>query len=416
MAFALGTTTITVTTADGGFTSTTTITVIAETIAKNTWDTATRVALFEGDSLTANEDGRSWAANLMLASGSKMRFSGHIGLAGTDGTGGHKLQDVLADIPRNLSENPSMTDIFIHCGTNNYMDTTAPAALVLANQIIDAYNAGGVRVNWLGILPRVVLSDGGVNQKYRLDFNYGLANITGKNFNYLNADAAYDPTDTNVSMDGTHSNSKGGRNIQAHVAANYFTYPAAAWHTFMPVNQILNPTLSATIPGTVTAPATGTIAEKWTLTNASGATVVGSMTTVGGLNAIQIDITGSATSQGLVQLSCHNSLIKALANQALSAGCELVMTKVDGTSVPVGLQAWALADIKTGGGRLFHDQTLVGYGPVPAYTGPAKIVTKTLATDATACKFGITLSFATGPVDMRLILSRPIVGIKAQDV
>ncbi|WYW04289.1 hypothetical protein Kompost2_00039 [Pseudomonas phage vB_PpuP-Kompost-2] len=414
MAFSLGTTTITCTTAEGGFTDTCVITVTQEVAAKTTWNSVTQVAMWEGDSLTANEDGRSFAANLQLASGSKMRFSGHIGLAGTDGTGGHKLQDVLADIPRQLSENPLLTDIFIHCGTNNYMDTTAPAALVLANQIIDAYNAGGVKVNWLGILPRVVLTDGGVNQKYRNDFNYGLANITGKNFKYLNADAAYDPTDITQSMDGTHCTSKGSRAIQAYIAANYFNWSASSWDSFMPVNRILNPTLSATIPGTVTAPATGTIAEKWTLTNASGATVVGSMTTFNGNPAIQVDITGSATSQGLVQLSCHNSAIKALANQILEAGAVLSMTSVAGGS-PVGLQAWALADIKTGGGRLFHDQTLIAYGPLPAFSGPCRIIGKTLGTDAVACKFGVTLSFTTGAVDMRLILSLPIVGIPAQD-
>jgi hypothetical protein len=415
MAFDLGTTTITVTTADGGFTATCALTVTQEIASKTVWNSATQVAMWEGDSLTANEDGRSFAANLQLASGSKMRFSGKAGLAGTDGTGGHKLADVLADIPRVLTENPLATDVFIHCGTNNYMDTTAPAALALANQIIDAYNAGGKRVNWLGILPRVVLQDGGVNAKYRSDFNYGLANITGKNFKYLNADAAYVPTDILQSMDGTHCTSKGSRAIQAYIAANYFTFSANAWDTFMPVNRILNPTLTSTVAGTVTAPATGSVAEKWTLTNASGATVVGSMITVGADNAIQIDITGSATSQGLVQLSCHNSLIKALANQIIEAGAVLSMTSVAG-GAPVGLQAWALADIKTGGGRLFHDQTLLTYGPLPSFTGPCRIVGKTLPADATACKFGVTLSFATGPVDMRLILSKPIVGIPAQDV
>jgi hypothetical protein len=414
MAFALGTTTITVTTVDGSFTANCNLTVIAESISKTTWDSANQVALWDGDSLTANEDGRSFAASLQVGSGSKMRWSGHIGLAGTDGTGGDKLQDVLDDVARNLSENPLMTDIFIHAGTNNYMDTTASAALVLANQIIDAYNAGGVRVNWLGILPRVVLSDGGVNQKYRQDFNYGLANITGKDFQYLNADSVYDPTDLTLSMDGTHCTSKGSRAIQAHIAANYFNWSASSWETFMPVNRVLNPTLTGT-GGTVTAPATGTLATNWTIANLSGASVVASMTTVGADNAIQIDITGSATSTGLVTLSTYNSAIDALAGQSIEAGAVLSMTSVAG-GAPVGLQAWAMADIKTGGGRLFHDQTLTTYGPVPVVNGPARIVAKTLATDGTACKFGVTLSFAVGPVDMRLILSKPIVGIPAQDV
>ncbi|QJD54628.1 putative minor capsid protein [Pseudomonas phage MR1] len=413
MALAKGTATITAT-AQEGFTSQCALTVSDEVIQTEAWDSATKVALWEGDSLTSFEDGRSFAGNMQLASGSKMRFSAHNGQAGTDGTGGHKLQDVLSEVQRNLTENPKMTDIFIHCGTNNYMDTSAADALSLATQIIDAYNAGGVRVHWLQILPRVVLQSG-APAKFRLAFNYGLANMKGKNLHVFNGDKWYDPTDTTVSEDGTHQTSKGGRLLMAGVTGAYFTFPATTWTDLLPVNRMVNQALSsASGNGTVTN-GTGAVCRNYVVDNQSGATMVVTMVVENGVNVIQVDITGSATSAGLVTIYQNNTNLKALAGQAVEGGTQIAMSGT-ASADPKGLQAWALADIKTGGGRLFHDQTLDTHGAVPAYSGPARILPKILTTDATAAKLGLSVRLAVGAVDVRLKYYPPRFGIYELDV
>ncbi|WYW04383.1 hypothetical protein Kurepalu2_00036 [Pseudomonas phage vB_PpuP-Kurepalu-2] len=412
MALAKGTATITAT-AQEGFTSTCALTITDEVVTTEAWDSATKVALWEGDSLTSFEDGRSFAGNMQLASGSKMRFSAHNGQAGTDGTGGHKLQDVLGEVARNLSENPKLTDIFIHCGTNNYSDTSAPDALALAAQIIDAYNAGGVRVHWLQILPRVVLKTGAPAQ-FRLAFNYGLANMKGKNLHVINGDKWYNPDDTTVCEDGTHQTSKGGRLLMAGLTPAYFTFTSGAWTAFLPVNRMVNPTFATNTLGTITN-GTGTLPRNYVADNQAGVTMVCSIVVENGANVIQIDLTGSATGSGLVTLYQNNTNLKALAGQAVEGGTEIAMTSTTGGDAK-GLQAWALADIKTGGGRMFHDQTLDTHGAVPAFTGPVRILPKILTTDATAAKLGLSMRFAVGPVDLRLKFYSPRFGIFEQDV
>ncbi|WYW00394.1 structural protein with Ig domain [Pseudomonas phage vB_PpuP-Maksa] len=381
---------------------------------RETWDSTNMVALWEGDSLTANEDGRSFAGNLQIASGSVMKFSAKSGLAGSEGTGGHKLENVLADVPQVLADNPKLTDIFIHCGTNDYSTSTAAQALEKAEQIIKAYNAANVKVHWLQILPRVVLSSGDP-AKYREAFNAGLQGlVAGNNLHILNADEVYDPTDTTLCEDGTHATSKGARILMKHIADTYFKYTTGPYTSLLPKQRMVNPTLAGT-EGVVTAPATGTLCKNYVVTNASGADVEVSMVPDGSVFKIRVDITGSATSQGLVQLFQNNTNLKALAGQAVEGGATLSITSVDGND-PVGLQAWALADIKTGGGTLFKETTLPVHGAMPGHVGPARIIPKTLDTDATAAKIGVSLVFATGPVNCRLEYSAPRFGIYELDV
>lgn len=411
-----------VATTTNGITATCKVTVKIPVVppVKVTWDSREMVALWEGDSLTANEDGRSFAGNLQIASGSVMKFSPKKGLAGTEGTGGHKLENVLADVPKVLADNPKLTDIFIHCGTNDYSTSTAQQALAKAEQIIKAYNAANVTVHWLQILPRVVLSSG-APAKFREDFNAGLQGLVAANkLHILNGDEVYDPQDKTLCEDGTHATSKGARVLMKHIADTYFKFTTGPYSSLLPKQRMVNPTLTNDGQGVVNAPLTGSLCKNYVATVTGGGvldafTASVSMIEEDGVNKIQMDLMGVITEPMTAQISQNNVNLKALAGQAVEGGATLSIMTAQGNE-PIGLQGWALADIKTGGGTLFKETTLESHGAMPGYVGPARILPKILDTDATAAKIGVTVVLKAGPVNCRIKYSEPRFGIYELDV
>jgi len=369
------------------------------------------LGVFEGDSLTARTDGCSIAGWLSIVSGGRVNYPPLL-LGGTVGNGGERTDHILAQADGNIAAMPGLKYIIIHVGTND-LQFGASLATMMSNitQAIDKYNAAGIHVIFSCILPRGDSVGITLNQQ-RLDFNAGVAALTGRRLTVVNHDATMPQSDATLynQSDLLHATVKGTRQMATNIYAA-MSFVTTSVTEELPTNALTNPTLSGTA-GSITGGFVGgsVCPDSWRIQNDTGATITASIVTESGARKIQFDISGSC-SNASANLFFRQSTtpFSLLIGEWMEGEMNVEITGPGGVGPIVGLDGWA---VRGGLGYIF-DQNHGGTALYGAMTEVVNAPARLLPLKETANNTPLFLfyaQFAVGAVSGQIKISAPHAG------
>ncbi|MDB5433563.1 MAG: hypothetical protein JWP35_4679 [Caulobacter sp.] len=375
--------------------------------------------LIDGDSISAQTDGRSIAAHLATKSGGLMNFAPNAYTPpadslrpGTVGVSGMKIADQAANLTAMFAANPSVTHMVVHVGTNDMAPTLYATMQSDALNYLALCKTANVSVIWSCILRRndAIGQDAG-NELKRVNFNAWLATLVGNPTYSLigvinhdaNFDPAADPTLVNAA-DSLHPTYKGAGIFVGNIfAALHFTATDVA--ALLPANTITNATLTGTSGGLATG-VTGQVPTSWTVDNDTGCTCVASVgVDTDGERYCDMVLTGSATTNGQnVRFFRNDTSVGLVAGEWAEGKMNVTLTGSGGSGDATGVTGWM---VQISNGFTFNSShSFAAYGMMnTAFAGDVRCI-PLKAAGAVTGTIGAYAKLNVGVVDARFRIKK----------